>query len=217
MQPKNYTAEAFIEFVGSIYVRAHQWAYDEGHGLFGRVIHEAAIADKPRWKNACEFGCMALLCDELIDVSERRRINRTDKGLFADACASLVDRYLEQFLHSVGMAAYPMHDYPKYLSTSVEHEFKEHGLLPRMVAQVLTRERNDLFAVKDYTNRDNLFRTTAHPMRTFVEWLDRLEHDKAVDPTGYKRQYTLRRRVVALHRVGLAMLSPETWRNAVEA
>jgi len=217
MHTKDYSAEAFVQFVGSKYVRAYQAAYYEGHGLFGRVIHEAAIADKPRWKTACEYGCMALLCDELIDVSERRGINRTDKGLFAEACASLVDRYLEQFLHSVGMAAYPMQDYPKYLASSVEREFEADGLLPLMVAQVLTRERNDLFSVEDYTSRDNLFKTTAHPMRTFVEWLDRLEHDKAVDPKGYKQMYALRRRVVALHRVGLAVLPPETWRNQVVA
>lgn len=185
MQTKDYSAEAFVQFVGSMYIRAYQAVYDEGSGLFGGAIHHATVADIPRWKIACEYGFMALLCDELIEVSERRRINRTEKGLFAEACASLVDRHLWQFLRHVGTAAYPMHDYPNYLTSNVERVFRNDGLLPRMVAQVLTRERNDLFSVEDYTHRDNLFRTASHPMRTFVEWLDRLEHDKAVDPAGY--------------------------------
>jgi hypothetical protein len=218
MQTKDYSAKAVIEFIGGVYVRAYQFAYDEGEGLFGRVIHRAKPDGHPfDWKTACEYGCMALLCDELIEVSERRRLNRNEAGLFAEACASLLDKQLRQFLQHVGTAAHPMQDYPKYLASSVAEEFEGHGLFPRMVAGVLTQERNKLFDAEEYIRKDNLLTTVAHPMLTFVEWLDRLEHDRAVDPKGYKQMYALRRRVVALHRVGLAVLPPETWRNQVVA
>lgn len=211
------SAKAFVQFIGSIYVRAYQMAYEQGYGLIGKVIHEAKPGDEYYWRKACEYGFMALLCDELVEVSERRRINRTEKGLFADACASLVDGRLDQFLTHVGTAAHPMHEYPKYLASAVEAGFKDDGILPRMTAQMLTRERNNLFSVHEYTRTGDLLQTVAHPMHTFVEWLDRLDHDKAVDPAGYKQKYQMKRRVVALHRVGLAMLPPETWHNSIAA
>ncbi|MEO0328534.1 MAG: hypothetical protein AAF217_08030, partial [Pseudomonadota bacterium] len=143
MTMKDYSAEAFIEFVGGAYVRAYQFAYDEGEGLFGRVIHRAKPDGHPfDWKTACDFGLMQLLCGELIEVSERRRLNRNEAGLFAEACASLVDQRLHQFLQHVGTAAHPMQDYPKYLVSQIEAKFSDDGLMPRMVADVLTQERN---------------------------------------------------------------------------
>lgn len=218
MQTKDYSSEAFIQFVGGAHVRAYQFAYDEGHGLFGRAIHRAKPDGHPfEWKSACEYGVMYLLCLELIEASERRKLNRNEAGLFAEACAALVDQQLNKFLHHMGTAAHPMQGYPKYLASSVAEEFEGHGLFPRMVAELLAQERNKLFDTEEYIRKQGLLTMFAHPMRTFVEWLDRLEHDKAVDPAGYKQQYVMRRRVVALHRVGLAMLPPETWHNAVVA
>lgn len=213
----NTNAQAFVRFIGGTYVSAYQMAYDAGHGTFDKVIHEAKPDNEFDWRTACDYGFMALLYDELVEVSERRRINRNEKGLFADACASLVDRQLDQFLHSVGTAAHPIADYPKYLASTVQGEFEGHGLLPRMIAQMLTRERNDLFTSEEYTSQDNLFTTVAHPMHTFVKWLDQLEHDKVVDPIGYKQKYQMKRRIVALHRVGLAMLPAATWHNSIAA
>lgn len=218
MQTKDYSAEAFVEFVGSIYVRAYQLAFDEGKGLFGSVIYRARPDGPPfDWNSACEYDFMVLLCDELIEVSERRRLNRSETGLFSEACASLVDQRLQKFLHHVGTIGCPFQGYPEHLASLIETKFSENGFMSRMVVGALTQERNRLFDAEDYIRQDKPLSTVAHPMRTFVEWLDQLEHDKAVDLAGYKQKYTMRRRVVALHRVGLAMLPPETWRNQVVA
>ena len=52
-------------------------------------------------------------------------------------------------------------------------------------------------------------------MRTFTAYLNQLEYRKAVDPAAYLKDAEQFNAVVALRRVGLAILPEATWRQRV--
>ena len=242
----NTGVEHFIEYVGNIHVRANPQAYGSGDGLFSRTIRETGLIE---WEPAHEYGFMAMLFDELVTVSERRRINRSEKGLIDEACASLVDRLHVPFMfHATGD--------PYYAPTGQRIGLCQKLLLVRWLGEwfgpwtgdrsaerpwmaravtgaMLARERDRLFRADVYTHEDTgdakgadipfaprvipRVITTSHPMHTFVEWLDELDHERDYladdEQAVHSRKYDMRRRVVALHRVGMAMLPSETWHD----
>ena len=211
MPARNSNSPSFIEFIGSMYVEGFQLCEYEASGNWGRTMANAKPTDKFRWKFACEDGFMVVLGCEIIHVSKRRRMNHGHNGLLEEACEALLHSRFDQYLRQTRQVSAPNLKAKFYLAKELQRFAEQYGPMHNLLKGLLTRKRNKIFSEDLYVVVDGPSKMTAHPMQTFVEWLDELDHIKSVDPVRYKQQYKMKRDIVAYHRVGLAFLPPATW------
>lgn len=175
-----------------------------------------------------EEGFAFLLAIRLIDVSRNCRTREGHKRLVETAIRSMVSENVAGFvehrrqahklswwhspLNNVGMS-----DDDRLVSDLVEiarqHEFGE--ALRYYVEHWLFDHAREIFDEQRAIVVEDGSKITEHPMRTFTAYLNEIEYLKAVDPSAYRRDADRFHRVVALRRVGLAILPPETWRARV--
>lgn len=175
-----------------------------------------------------EEGFAFLLAIRLIDVSRNCRTREGHKRLVETAIRSMVSESVAGFvehrrqahklswwhspLNNVGMS-----DDDRLVSDLVEiarqHEFGE--ALRYYVEHWLFDHAREIFNEQRAIVVEDGSKITEHPMRTFTAYLNEIEYLKAVDPSAYRRDADRFHRVVALRRVGLAILPPETWRARV--
>lgn len=174
-------------------------------------------------------GFAFLLAIRLIDVSRNCRTREGHKRLVETAVRSLVAEHVSGFvehqkqtrknfywrhtpLNYVGMS-----EDDKLVSDLVEltglHYFSE--ALRYYVEHWLFKDAGELFGEQHKVVVEDGSKITEHPMRVFTAYLNKIEYLKAVDPSAYRRDADRFQRVVALRRVGLAILPPETWRQRV--
>lgn len=175
-----------------------------------------------------EEGFAFLLAIRLIDISRNCRTREGHKRLIETAVRIVVSDNVAGFvehrrqthklswwhspINNVGMsdddrlvsdlvAFVGQSEFSEALRYYVEHWLFDH-------ARELLGEQHTIIVEDDS-------KITEHPMRTFTAYLNDIDHLKAVDPSAYRRDAERFHRVVALRRVGLAILPPETWRARV--
>jgi len=147
------------------------------------------------------------VANSIIAVSRDLRLEATHVGIVEAGLRRAVKDRLEYH----GM--YRTHTHPEaYENGIVEAFMHDMGLLRRIVLHRLREERNELFPASYYTDlAEPAVQVIEHPMRTFGRFLDELEYVKQADSEAYGRSFRKHREVMALYRVGLAILPTDTW------
>lgn len=145
--------------------------------------------------------------NSIIAVSRDLRLESPHVGIVEAGLRRAVKDRLEYH----GM--YHTHTHPEAYEDGIVKAFVDDiGPLRRRVLHCLREERNELFPASYYTEHAELaVRIIEHPMRTFGRFLDELEYVKEADSEAYGRSFHKHREVMALYRVGLAILPPDTW------
>lgn len=170
----------------------------------------AATAEEellPAYDGDREVQFLSNVFTAVIRSSRDRRLNAGPKGLLETGIRRVIHGRIE---HRGVVDKY------RYPDCYVEELIKGFdAYLPkfrRMVSVWLHEDQAHIFPIDYHTEIiRSKFVYTEHPMRSFVQYLDDLEHIKETDPNQYRRNLVMRRAVTALHRVGLAILPPETW------
>ena len=175
-----------------------------------------------------EEGFAFLLMLRLIDVSRNRRTREGHKRLVETAVCSIVSENVAGFVqhrlqtHKLSWWHCPinnvgMSDDDRLVSDLVaiagQPEFGE--ALRYYVEHWLFEHTSEIFGEQHMVVLEDGSKIIEHPMRIFTAYLNEVEYLKAVDPSAYRRDADRFQRVVALRRVGLAVLPPETWRQRV--
>lgn len=175
-----------------------------------------------------EEGFAFALAHRLIDVSRNCRTREGHKRLVEAAVRSLVQEHVRGFVENrkQSQMTYWRHDEPPYVGKNEDDMLVadliaiagQHGFAAALqfyVEHWLFEDARRLFGEQCVVVDASGSKIIEHPMRTFAVYLNQLEYRKAVDTAAYLKDAERFNAVVALRRVGLAILPEATWRQRV--